>query len=167
MMNNKIKNISEISVLTALTIVITLIIVIPLPSNSGYLNLSDALIILSANLTFPLGGMLVGMISGAICDLITGYTTYIPFTIIAKGVEGFLAGYLFKKIKNKNLKYISLFISGLIMGCIYFIPDFIFFGFSGAILNLPLNILQGFVGATIATIIISIFNKSKKQIVNE
>ncbi len=145
-MNDRVKCISEISALTALTIVVTLIIIIPLSSNSGYLNLSDALIIIGSNITFPVGGMIIGICSGAICDLISGYTTYIPFTIIAKGLEGFLAGYFFKNIKSEKLKYLSLFIAGFIMGCIYFIPDFAFFGFSVAILNMPLNILQGIMG---------------------
>ena len=160
-MNNKTKFISEISVLTSLTIVITLILIIPLPSNSGYLNLSDAMIMIASNVTSPLGGFIVGALSGGICDLVAGYGAYIPFTIIIKGIEGYLAGYLFKKLNNKTLKYLSLFICGLLMGILYFIPDFIYYGVSVALLNLPLNILQGILDASIATLILLILNKKK------
>ena len=160
-MNNKTKFISEISVLTSLTIVITLVLIIPLPSNSGYLNLSDAMIMIASNVTSPLGGFIVGALSGGICDLVAGYGAYIPFTIIIKGIEGYLAGYLFKKLNNKTLKYLSLFICGLLMGILYFIPDFIYYGVSVALLNLPLNILQGILGASIATLILLILYKKK------
>jgi len=166
MMNNKTKFISEISVLTSLTIVITLILIIPLPSNSGYLNLSDAMIMIASNVTSPLGGFIVGALSGGICDLVAGYGAYIPFTIIIKGIEGYLAGYLFKKLNNKTLKYLSLFICGLLMGILYFIPDFIYYGVSVALLNLPLNILQGILGATIASLIIILIKKNKKALNN-
>ena len=165
-MNNKTKFISEISVLTSLTIVITLILIIPLPSNSGYLNLSDAMIMIASNVTSPLGGFIVGALSGGICDLVAGYGAYIPFTIIIKGIEGYLAGYLFKKLNNKTLKYLSLFICGLLMGILYFIPDFIYYGVSVALLNLPLNILQGILGATIASLIILLIKKNKKALNN-
>lgn len=165
-MNNKTKFISEISVLTSLTIVITLILIIPLPSNSGYLNLSDAMIMIASNVTSPLGGFIVGALSGGICDLVAGYGAYIPFTIIIKGIEGYLAGYLFKKLNNKTLKYLSLFICGLLMGILYFIPDFIYYGVSVALLNLPLNILQGILGATIASLIIILIKKNKKALNN-
>lgn len=165
-MNNKTKFISEISVLTSLTIVITLVLIIPLPSNSGYLNLSDALIMIASNVTSPLGGFIVGALSGGICDLVAGYGAYIPFTIIIKGIEGYLAGYLFKKLNNKTLKYLSLFICGLLMGILYFIPDFIYYGVSVALLNLPLNILQGILGATIASLIILLIKKNKKALNN-
>ena len=166
MMNNKTKFISEISVLTSLTIVITLVLIIPLPSNSGYLNLSDAMIMIASNVTSPLGGFIVGALSGGICDLVAGYGAYIPFTIIIKGIEGYLAGYLFKKLNNKTLKYLSLFICGLLMGILYFIPDFIYYGVSVALLNLPLNILQGILGATIASLIILLIKKNKKALNN-
>ena len=165
-MNNKTKFISEISVLTSLTIVITLILIIPLPSNSGYLNLSDAMIMIASNVTSPLGGFIVGALSGGICDLVAGYGAYIPFTIIIKGIEGYLAGYLFKKLNNKTLKYLSLFICGLLMGILYFIPDFIYYGVSVALLNLPLNILQGILGATIASLINILIKKNKKALNN-
>lgn len=165
-MNNKTKFISEISVLTSLTIVITLVLIIPLPSNSGYLNLSDALIMIASNVTSPLGGFIVGALSGGICDLVAGYGAYIPFTIFIKGIEGYLAGYLFKKLNNKTLKYLSLFICGLLMGILYFIPDFIYYGVSVALLNLPLNILQGILGATIASLIILLIKKNKKALNN-
>lgn len=165
-MNNKTKFISEISVLTSLTIVITLVLIIPLPSNSGYLNLSDAMIMIASNVTSPLGGFIVGALSGGICDLVAGYGAYIPFTIIIKGIEGYLAGYLFKKLNNKTLKYLSLFICGLLMGILYFIPDFIYYGVSVALLNLPLNILQGILGATIASLIILLIKKNKKALNN-
>lgn len=165
-MNNKTKFISEISVLTSLTIVITLVLIIPLPSNSGYLNLSDAMIMIASNVTSPLGGFIVGALSGGICDLVAGYGAYIPFTIIIKGIEGYLAGYLFKKLNNKTLKYLSLFICGLLMGILYFIPDFIYYGVSVALLNLPLNILQGILGATIASLIIILIKKNKKALNN-
>ena len=162
-MKNKIKFISEISMFISLTVVITILLIIPLPNGSGYLNLSDALIMLGSIVTTPIGGLLIGSISGAIADLASGYSMYVPFTIIIKGLEGFLSGYLFIQIKNQKLKYSSLYISGLLMGILYIIPDLLYYGTSAAIYNLPFNILQGMFNALITTIVVSIYFKSKQK----
>lgn len=158
-MKNKTKFISQLSIFIALTIVLTLALVIPLPSNGGYLNLSDAMILTSSSILGPYGGLIVGAFSGAICDLASGYAIYAPFTFIIKGIEGFLAGFLLKKFNGIKTNIISLFICGILMGILYFIPDLIIYGSSVAIFNLPLNILQGLVGALISSLVYMIFLK--------
>ncbi len=51
----------------------------------------------------PVYGRKVGGLGGLFLDLISGYTQYAPFSLIAHGLEGLLAGWLYKKLVRINL----------------------------------------------------------------
>ena len=56
----------------------------------GYLNLGDAMIMLSATiLPISLAG-LVGGIASALADLLGGYSQYALFTLVIKGLEAMM-----------------------------------------------------------------------------
>ena len=86
-------------VLTALTTVATIIIAIPFPTSSGYLNFGDALVMLSGLLLGPLGGFIAGGVGSAMGDVALGYIHFAPITLFVKGCEGMIVGFASRRVK--------------------------------------------------------------------
>jgi uncharacterized membrane protein len=80
---------------TALVAAATLAIRIPVPATQGYINLGETAIYLTALLLGPAHGLVAGGLGPALADVLGGYAQFAPFTLVIKGVEGWLAGYLF------------------------------------------------------------------------
>ncbi len=161
MKKNKIHLLTIHAMAISILLVITTLLPIPLPGGAGYLNLSDTIIFFMSAFFGPYSGMIVGAIGGLLSDITTGYFVYAPFTFVIKGLEGLIAGILFKKLPRK-VNFLAFFIAGIFMGICYFIPDWIFFKVSTALANLPLNILQGSVCAVLISIITIIYNHKKR-----
>ena len=157
-----VKRICLGGILIALTYVFTMFVSIPL-SSTGYINLSDFFIVFTTISVDPVCGLLVSVIAPALADLSLGYFIYIPFTILAKGLEFLLIYLIFYKIKG-NWKYALLFLGALVMAATYIIPDLIALGFDQylvALLNFIFNFLQGIVGLVLGLIVHHIFKKTK------
>lgn len=138
MKNNKIKRMTGISILGAVTIVLALI------SNYvtiGTVNINLALIpiVLGACLYGPSAGFFLGCVDGAlICTspstLALFMTHNIPATIILclmkTGLGGLISGYIYKTIKLKN-EFIAVILSTLVLPLvntsIFLIGVFLFF----------------------------------------
>ncbi len=78
----------------ALVAVATLVIRIPVPATQGYINLGETMIYLVALLLGPIFGAVAGALGSALADLLAGYASFAPFTLVIKGVEGGLGGWL-------------------------------------------------------------------------
>ncbi len=96
------------AIFTALTTVATVVLSPPLPT--GYFNFGEAVIYLTALLLgpinlrgtrIPLGALVTGLAGsiGAMLGDVILAPQYIPATLVLKFVEGFVAGYLFKRLK--------------------------------------------------------------------
>lgn len=114
---------------TALTAIATAVIAIPGFSGMGYLNLGDAVIFIASFLLGPIGGAVVGGVGSAIADLFVA-PVYAPFTLVVKGLEGFLCGILyvraFKSVKWEILsRLLSMLVAGLWMIFGYILADWI------------------------------------------
>jgi len=94
---------------TALVFVATSVIVVETPATKGFFNLGETMIYAAA----LLGGYYVGMIAGglgsSLADMYLGYPHYAPGTLIIKGLEGFIVGFLALKLKQLNIKQWRLF----------------------------------------------------------
>ena len=83
-MNQKLRNLVYTAMLMALCCVATLVIKIPTVTG-GYLNAGDIVVVLAALLAGPLyGGVAAGFGSG-LADVISGYMSYAPGTLVVKG----------------------------------------------------------------------------------
>ncbi|MCS7172622.1 MAG: ECF transporter S component [Armatimonadetes bacterium] len=78
----------------ALVAVATLVIRIPVPATQGYINLGETMVYLTALLLGPVSGAVAGGVGSALADLLAGYTAFAPFTLVIKGIEGGLCGWL-------------------------------------------------------------------------
>ena len=102
MKSNKLKLMTVTALLTALNIVISRILIIPIPFTHGNINLCDAGIFIIAMLYGPWPGLFAGAVSGFLLDLISGYSQYMFFSLIVHGLEGLIVGFLFQRLHAAN-----------------------------------------------------------------
>ncbi len=158
-------------VFTALTVAMTTILTlvsIALPGG-GYYNFGDLAIFISAVVLGPVSGLIAGAIGAALGDVILGYFAYVPFTMIVKALEGLIAGLIAKAAVKfcKNFHRAKTFeaffttlgclFGGLIMAVGYFLADGLLLAegkWSGGIVNLPWNLLQGTISALLAVLML-------------
>ncbi|MHA1408916.1 MAG: ECF transporter S component [Candidatus Odinarchaeia archaeon] len=142
--------IALIAVFAALTTVFTVLIVIPIPATGGFINIGDVGVMLAGLLFGPIIGGIAGGIGSAVADLILGFGFFSPWTLIIKGLEGFLVG-LISRRENSYLDLIGCFvIAGPWMVLGYFTVESAFFGVGAAVLEVPGNVIQFVVGGAVA-----------------
>ena len=141
----------------ALVAAVTLSFVIPIPATSGYFNLGEAVIYTAALLFGPFVGAFAGG-SAAIADvLVPGAAQFAPGTLVIKGFEGAIVGFLNiklqKRISNLGLSAaISVTVGGFEMVAGYFIYEQLVLGYSlpAAFVEVPFNIVQMIIGLVVA-----------------
>lgn len=146
-----------LAVMTALTTVATIIIVIPFPATSGYLNFGDAMVMLSGLVLGPLGGFLAGGIGSAFGDISLGFFHFAPITLLVKGCEGMVVGLLSRRVRfNKWLTrwdIAGLLAASVIMLTGYFIAETPLYGLGAAVEELIFtNSIQVIVGSVVAAV---------------
>lgn len=80
-MRNKfdVRTLTYLAVITAVTLVLSLLIIIPVPATNGFVTILDAGIYCAGLAFGSLGGGVVGGLTGLLIDLISGYTIWAPF----------------------------------------------------------------------------------------
>ena len=153
------------AVFIALVFLSTSLFQIPIPATQGYFNLGDIMIFITA-LTFgPLVGGFAGGVGSFLSDALAGYGTFAPFTLIIKGMEGFVAGLISRRSVQRRTLMLAWAAGSVIMVLGYFLAESfliaIFFGSSSATGiaaasgEVPFNILQ-VVGGGVVGIPVSI-----------
>ncbi len=101
-----LKGMSLIVTFTALVFLSTSLFYLGL-SSTGFFNLGEVFVYLAALIGGPIVGMIAGGVGAAMADLALGYGIFAPATLILKGLEGFVVGYLFQQSKkyDKRIKY--------------------------------------------------------------
>lgn len=152
------------AMLAALVCVATIIIKVPSPLN-GYINLGDAIVLLSGWLLSPIYAALAAGVGSMLADLFSGYAIYAPATLVIKGIMALLAYCLSSLLRAKAGDVLSKIIGGVVaeiwMVAGYFIFEGILYGFVPSLANIPANAVQGALGLVIALLLIKIFEKSK------
>lgn len=147
MKNDNMQKLTRYAILIALTTVMTMVIQIPTVGTNGYINLGDMVVFLGALILGKKGGFIVGGFGSAMADLLLGYAHYAPITFIVKGLEGYIAGSIFKTDIGKKRPIIATTIGGLFMAFGYYIAEIFLYGGKAALVSIPGNIAQGLVGA--------------------
>lgn len=132
-----------IIILAGATAALSLFIRIPTPATGGYLNVGDMAVIFCGLFLGGRAGALAAGIGSAVADLMGGFFIFAPITLVAKGLEAFIAGTLGRKHPA------WLFLSGIVMAVIYFLAESFLpgMGFSAALSSLPFNLIQAAMGA--------------------
>ncbi len=147
--------IAAAAIFAALVAAATLLFVVPIPATTGYFNLGETLIYIAALLFGPLVGAVAGA-GATIADVLVA-AQYAPGTFAIKAIEGFLVGFLSKKLNRKiqNITVsasIAIVIGGFEMVIGYFFYETLVLGypFALALVEVPLNIVQMLIGLMIA-----------------
>ena len=143
------KKIAAAGVIAALVFVATFFIRIPIPN--GYLNLGDAVILISTLMLGPFAAI-PAAIGAGLADLISGYSVYVIPTIIIKGLMGFTAGKILSHQKTVARKIIGFVLAELIMVAGYFAFEALpfMYGVEAAWVDVPLNAIQGAAAIAVA-----------------
>ena len=137
-------------VLASAVTVSTMIIRVPIPATSGYLNFGDIMIFVSALLFGEYVGGFAGGVGSAIADILGGYPGYALFTLVIKGLEGILAGYISNgKSLVRDVVGWAAGAAAMVLG--YFVVQtyIMGFGLGAALIEIPPNLLQVGAGALI------------------
>jgi uncharacterized membrane protein len=86
--------VASTAVFTAFVAAATSVFSVTIPATNGYFNVGEIMVYTSALLMGPYVGAFAGGVGSMISDLSLGYPYYAPGTLIVKGLEGFLVGYL-------------------------------------------------------------------------
>lgn len=148
-MKTSTKEISLYAFFIALTCVGTLAVRIPFSLTKGYLNLGDAVLLAAAILLGRKGGFLAGGIGSFLADILTGYM-YAPVTLVVKGLEGFICGYIFERIPNTTGRILGVTAGAVVMVAGYFIFECFIVGIYTSALSALANLGQGAAGAVLA-----------------
>lgn len=158
---NKTKEMTKIGILIAITVVMTTVISIPIVGGNGYVNLGDMVIFMTALLLNRRSAFLVGGIGSFLADIFLGYSLYAPASFIIKGLEGFIAGSLLHTRMGKKYPLIASLIAGVWMAFGYYVFETFLYGAKGAFASVPANLMQGIIGAVLASLLFQALKKSK------
>lgn len=140
------------------TVYVGTMIMIP-NATGGYFNLGDGFILLFSSILSPLGAFLVGGVSSAMVDAMSGYTHYVPYTLIIKGLEGVVVSLFFKRWHSKSM-ILSYITATVIMVGGYFLAKWqLKQNFIVALGSIPENLIQASVGVVIASLLYDRVNK--------
>ena len=151
-MNKKTHNMVLNALMIALVCVGTMVIQIPMPSTNGYVNIGDAMIFITAIVFGPIPGMIAGGIGSSLADILSGYSQWALFTLIIKGIEGYVVGIIVRQNVTKTKSIIASTLGSIIMISGYYLAGGILEGsFIVSLHSIPGNAIQG-----IASIIIGV-----------
>ncbi len=135
------------AVFAAMVALATMVIQIPTPGTEGFVNVGDTIIFVGAALFGGQFGLLIGGVGSALADLLSGYGHWAPWTLIIKGIEGLVAGWLAHAALRRSgtgvQMVVGLAIAGLWMVVGYFLASWIIYGnvlVAGS--GVPANLLQ-------------------------
>jgi uncharacterized membrane protein len=139
-MDKKIRLLTFSAISAALVFTATWVFKLPIPGTSGYVNLGDAIIYLSAWLLGP-AAEVAAAIGSALADLAGGYTVYLPATFIIKGLMGLVFGLIGRK-RTFGAYAAASILCGAIMTAGYAVYEAAVFDIAYALTSIPYNLAQ-------------------------
>ncbi len=142
------KHITIYALMIALTVALSLTVLIPVPATNGFVTLCEAGIYTTASLFGPLGGLTVGAASGLLIDLISGYPQWAIFSFVIHGLQGLISGYFAKKSTTSWL--IGLVLGTVVMVIGYLFAGWFLYGWPSGVASILGNMIQNIVGIGLA-----------------
>jgi energy-coupling factor transport system substrate-specific component len=141
------RKIALVTVMTAVTCALTLVVKIPVPATGGYIHLGDAAANFAALAFGPWLGFLIAGGGMAIADLLAGWTIYAPGTLVIHGLQAVVVGYVGRSRKPWAM------LLGAIAGSVVVVVGYFLYqafvlqmGALTAAAEIPFNLLQVAVG---------------------
>ena len=133
--------------LTAVSIAIVTVLVtsvpVPIPATGGFAHPGAVAEIFVAIAFGPVVGMVAAGVGAALADLVLGYGSWAPLTLVAHGSLGLLAGWLGRG-RGKGGMVAGWIAGGLALVALYFVGQASVYGFgvAGAVKELVPNLIQ-------------------------
>lgn len=169
MKRQNIKRLVLAALFTALTCVATMVIQIPSPM-SGYMNLGDCMVLLSAWVLGPFMGAAAGGIGSMLADVITGYAYYAPGTLVIKALMALVAGLIFRvqagRCGRGTAALVARIMGGIVAEAVMVVGYFAYAAVIlrnglGALAGVPGNAVQAAFGFAAALLLVQILEKAR------
>ncbi|MBI9108154.1 MAG: ECF transporter S component [Spirochaetales bacterium] len=145
--HNASGRIAAIAIMTAVTMVFTYVVRIPIAPTRGYINLGDVAVFFTAFTFGPFTALISGGLGPAIADIAAGYSQWAPITFAAHGLQGFAAALIIRAMGTRKVAEPLAGLAGMIvMVGLYLLGGVFMVGFGAAVVEVPMNILQNAVG---------------------
>jgi|Deesub1362A_J573_1020465.scaffolds.fasta_scaffold00012_181 uncharacterized membrane protein len=112
------------AIMTVIVFVFTVVFNVYIIQTRGYFNIGETGVYIAAITGGPIVGMIAGGFGSMLSDVVLGYSQYAPGTLVVKGVEGFIVGYLAMKLeaifREKSKRPIGVLI-GVLFGILMYI----------------------------------------------
>lgn len=158
-MTKHLRTVVFLAICIALVALGTMVFRINIPATNGYMNLGDSVIFAVAIALGRRYGLIAGGLGSALADILGGYPAWAPWTLVIKGIEGYIAGALCDDCAEAGTRsglfkiVVATLLAGAWMVAGYFIAGAILYGFSGALGELPFNLVQAGGSIVIASVL--------------
>ena len=164
MKDSKIRKLVMAALLAALTYVATTVIKIPTPTG-GYVHPGDGMVLLSGWLLGPWWGGAAAGIGSMLVDLLGGYASFVPGTLVIKFTMAVAAAYIFEAMRERSGKLAAQLIGGaaaeIIMVLGYFGYASLWLGKGlAAAASIPGNLVQGVFGIAAGIAVYAVLDRS-------
>lgn len=148
----------------------TMVLQVPSPTG-GYLNLGDTVVLLGAYLLGPGLGAVAGGMGPALADLLSGYVSYAPATLVIKALMALLAAGVYRTAGKRGWGVILGGIAAeTVMVAGYWAFDGVLMAVSGggdlwrclagSAVGIPGNLVQGAFGAAASTLLVGALRRN-------
>lgn len=162
---NSVRKLVLTAMFAALTCVATMIIKIPIPATNGYINIGDCIVLMSGWLLGGVYGTAAAGIGSMLADLLLGYMTYAPGTLVIKALVALVACVVYKAIDEKYsfwARLVSSILAEAVMVFGYFVYEATLLGYGvGALGSVPSNIIQGVGGIVISVLVMELIKNNR------
>lgn len=151
---NTTKKLVVNALFVALTLVATMFINIRLPlmGNGGLIHLGNVPLFLAAIIYGKKTGSIAGAFGMGLFDLISGWTSWAPFTFVVVGAMGYVTGLISEKLKVKPViaNSVAIFAALIIKIVGYYLAEvFLYHNWIVPLGSIPGNVMQVVVAAII------------------
>ena len=137
------KKIAIVAISVAMVAALITIIPIPIPLTGGYTHPGAVAEVFLALAFGPWIGMVAAGVGAALADLLLGYASFAPLTLLAHGSLGFLVGLIGWR-KGALQMIVGWIVGGLALVSVYFLGETTVYGlgFQAALVEAPINLVQ-------------------------
>ncbi|MGT2934169.1 ECF transporter S component [Streptococcus catagoni] len=149
------KDLTLLSILTALTIILGKFVSIGTPT--GFLTLLDVGVYFTSFYFGKKEAMVVGGLSGFLIDLLSGYPNWMFFSLLAHGAQGYFAGL------EKEKRAVGLVTASFVMVGIYFFVSIPMYGLGAALAGILGNLIQNLLGMLVGYLVYLAMSKTIRK----
>ena len=167
-MDKRLRLITTCAMLAAMTTIATMVIKVPTFGTNGYVNIGDALVIVSAWMMGNPYGALAAGIGSALADLLLGYGSYAPATAVIKFAMAFVFAIIYRSMSKNHIpgfiaSVTASIVAEVIMVAGYFLYESTVMGYGiAASASVISNAIQGIVCIVLGNSLVQVLSRVPK-----